>query len=200
MVKPMSARKHMDRSDGSARERLLAAADELFYAEGVRGVGVDRLIARAGVAKASLYATFGSKDALVTAYLAGRGERRRALVEARIASLEDPRKRILAVFDLLGELAEEPGFRGCAFANASAEGKPSKRVGDACKRARGWVHTLFVGLASESGAPDPERLGSELALLYHGTNLVSAHQRDAGAARTARGIAQRLLDGLPKRR
>src|ERR1700759_1924922 len=88
----------------SARERLLAAANELFYDEGIHTVGIDRVIARAGVAKASLYATFGSKDELVRAYLEARADARRRRITERLAPIAAPRDRILAVFDLLAEL------------------------------------------------------------------------------------------------
>src|SRR5690349_3475722 len=99
----------------SARDRLLAAADELFYAEGVHTVGIDRIIERAGVAKASLYSAFGSKEELVKAYLEGRHEIRRTRLLAGLQRFADPRERLLGVFDVLGELAGTPGFRGCAF-------------------------------------------------------------------------------------
>src|SRR5882757_10784358 len=91
--------------EGSARERLLAAATELFYAEGIHTVGIERVLERAGVAKASLYSTFGSKDELVRAYLLTRAERRQARINARIARHEGPREKILAIFDLITELA-----------------------------------------------------------------------------------------------
>src|SRR6476620_12221056 len=86
----------------SARDRLLAAADELFYEHGVHTVGIDRIIERAGVAKASLYSTFGSKDELVRAYLEARHEARRARLAAEIERHDDPRARLLALFDVLG--------------------------------------------------------------------------------------------------
>src|ERR1700743_1991478 len=105
----------------SPRERLLSAANELFYDEGVHTVGIDRIIERAGVAKASLYSTFGSKDELVKAYLEARlPARERRLVE-RLARHRTPRARILAVFDVMAEVYAEPQFRGCAFYRASAE-------------------------------------------------------------------------------
>src|SRR5882757_3586137 len=100
-------------SRASARDRLLSAANELFYGEGVHTVGIDRVIERAGVAKASLYSAFGSKDELVRAYLEARAADRRARVEARLARYDEPRARVLAIFDYLGERASEPGFRGC---------------------------------------------------------------------------------------
>src|SRR6478735_5844701 len=106
---------------GSARERLLAAADELFYDEGIHTVGIDRVIEQAGVAKATLYSTFGSKDGLIRAYLQGRLAARQARIHAAIDPLDDPREQILEVFRALGRYAASTGYRGCAFANASAE-------------------------------------------------------------------------------
>src|SRR5580692_6966840 len=100
------------KSERSARDRLLDAADELFYAEGVHTVGIDRVIEKAGVAKASLYGTFGSKEELVCAYLEKRKGEREARIAARLAPLTDPREKILAVFDALEERMAEPAFRG----------------------------------------------------------------------------------------
>src|SRR5580692_7647663 len=91
----------------SARDRLLEAANELFYDEGVHTVGIDRVIERAGVAKASLYSTFGSKEELVVAYLERRAEARERRILERIRRHEQPRARILAVFELLAELVAE---------------------------------------------------------------------------------------------
>ena len=120
----------------SARERLLAAANELFYDEGVHTVGIDRVIERAGVAKASLYNTYGSKDELVRVYL----EQRHAVVTARISKYLEryagPRERLLGVFEAQGELFAEPGFRGCAFVSASAE-SPGEAVSRAADGYRG---------------------------------------------------------------
>src|ERR1700749_3523964 len=106
---------------GGARPRLLAAANELFYAEGVQTVGIDRVVERAGVAKASLYNTFGSKENLVRAYLEARHEATLARLRRAIDDHTDPRQRLLAVFDVQAELFAEPDFRGCAFVTASAE-------------------------------------------------------------------------------
>src|SRR5690349_2759257 len=113
-----------ERPSGSARERLLAAADELFYEEGIHTVGIDRVIERAGVAKASLYSTFGSKDELIRAYLQARLDARKARILGAIEPLATPRERILGVFDALARTCAQPNFRGCAFVNASAESQP----------------------------------------------------------------------------
>src|SRR5690242_7724519 len=131
----------------SARERLLAAADELFYAEGVHTVGIDRVIERAGVAKASLYSSFGSKDELVRAYLTERHQARKRRISERVARYDNARDRILGLFDLLGELAAEPSFRGCAFVNASAEGPRDSPSREVCDSSRAWVRELFTELA-----------------------------------------------------
>src|SRR6266849_7554241 len=104
----------------SARDRLLAAADELFYAEGVHVVGVDRIVERAGVTKASLYNTFGSKDELVRAYLENHFRRRQARIAQILAAYTTPRKRILGVFAEVEDLLAGSAFRGCRFISAAA--------------------------------------------------------------------------------
>jgi AcrR family transcriptional regulator len=93
---------------GSARERLLRAANELFYAEGVQSVGIDRIIEQAGVAKASLYNTFGSKEELVKAYLENRHGGTTARLHAAIEQESEPRARLLAVFDAQAEFFSQP--------------------------------------------------------------------------------------------
>src|SRR4051812_40776656 len=155
----------------SARERLLAAADELFYAEGVHTVGIDRIIERAGVAKASLYSTFGSKEGLVQAYLEGRHELRRTRLLHGLEKYDDPRERVLGVFDVLGELAGTPGFRGCAFYNASAEGSPGGPVQLVSDSSRAWTRGLFNELARDAGAKDPAALAGQLVILYDGASV-----------------------------
>src|ERR1700712_4318401 len=106
----------------SARDRLLAAATELFYAEGVHVVGIDRVIERAGVAKASLYSAFGSKDELIRAYLERRNERTRDRLTSCLSErFATPRERLLGMFQIQGEQFADPKFRGCPNASATAE-------------------------------------------------------------------------------
>ena len=177
----------------SARERLLAAANELFYTEGVHTVGIDRVIEQAGVAKASLYNTFGSKDELVHAYLEGRHAAMVARITKAVARYDNPRDRLLGVFDAQGELFAEPGFRGCAFASASAE-SPSDLVAQAADAYRGFVRGLLTDLARDAGVPDPERLGRQLHLLYDGASQSARMDHDPSAATAARAAAETLLD------
>jgi AcrR family transcriptional regulator len=177
----------------SARDRLLAAANELFYSEGVHTVGIDRVIERAGVAKASLYNTFGSKDELVKAYL----ESRHATISGRITTYIErfgtPRERLLGVFEAQGELFAETGFRGCAFVSASAE-SPGEFVQHAADDYRLWVRTLLTDLAREAGAAEPELLGRQLHLIYDGASLSARMDHDPAVATAARAAAETLLD------
>src|SRR4051812_22167676 len=133
------------------RERLLAAADELFYREGINNVGIDRVLEHAGVAKASLYSTFGSKEELVRAYLQGRHETRRARIEKAIARHRSPREQMLAVFDAMAEAFAQPGFRGCAFLMANSELPGGERTRPVCDEYRSWIRELFQRLAKDAG-------------------------------------------------
>jgi AcrR family transcriptional regulator len=178
----------------SARERLLAAANELFYNEGVHTVGIDRVIEQAGVAKASLYNTFGSKDELVRAYL----QTRQASVARRIMRAVDrydtPRERLLAVFEGQGELFALPGYRGCAFARASAESHPGDLAEQAAEDYRRWVRALLTGLTTQAGVREPEILARQLHLLYDGSGQSARMDLDPAAAAAARAAAAILLD------
>jgi AcrR family transcriptional regulator len=178
----------------SARDRLLAAADELFYAEGVHTVGIDRVIERAGVAKASLYSCFGSKDELIRAYLEGRQERRRARILTGLERWDTPRDKLLGVFDLLAEQAAAPGFRGCAFYNASAESEPGSVAEEVANATRRWTRALFARLAGEAGARDPEALAAQLIILYDGGSAGARMDGGPAPATTCRTMAAVLLD------
>jgi len=177
----------------TARERLLAAANELFYREGVHTVGIDRVIEQAGVAKASLYNTFGSKDELVGAYLEGRHARTAAHITHSLEKYRTPREKLLGVFEAQGELFAEPGFRGCAFVSASSE-SPSEVVSRASDSYRTWVRDLLTGLARDAGVPDPEALGRKLHMIYDGASLSARADLDPSACVDARDAAEVLLD------
>lgn len=178
----------------SARARLLAAADELFYNEGIRTVGIDRIIEHAGVAKASLYDCFGSKEELIRAYLQGRHERRQAQILAVLARCKTPRERLLGVFDYLSERAAQPDFRGCAFVRASGEARADSSVPAVSGEARRWTQELFVTLAKEAGARQPKRLAQQFVLLYDGVLVAVQMDQDPDAPKLARAAAAMLLD------
>jgi AcrR family transcriptional regulator len=178
----------------SARERLLDAASELFYNEGIQSVGIDRIIEKAGVAKASLYNTFGSKEELVQAYLATRHAGTMERLTAAVEKHTDARDRLLAVFDTQAELAAQPNFRGCAFISASAEAPPGGRVEQAADDYRTEIRALFTRLAEQAGAPEPGTLARQLHLLYDGAGISAHMDRDPTAPLGARAAAATLLE------
>jgi AcrR family transcriptional regulator len=178
----------------SPRERLLAAADELFYSEGINSVGIDRVIAYADVAKASLYNIFGSKDGLVTAYLERRHEQRQAWIGRALARHETPRAKILAVFDALHIRLDLPDSRGCAFVNAGGEGAFFGPVAQTSAQYRRWIRDLFGQLAKDAGADDPDTLALQLQLLYDGAAVSRRMDGTAEGATAAKAAAAKLLD------
>ena len=189
MKKPAESKERL-----SARERLLNAAEDLFYSEGINSVGIDRVIEHAGVAKASLYDCFGSKEALVRAYLERRQQRRRQRLAARLAGLESPRERILAVFGLLREMAAEPNFCGCAFYRASVEIREDSSVRAVVDESRAWNLSVFRQLAEELGVADPALLGQQLLSLYDGAMVATSTDHNPAAAAAAHAAAAALID------
>jgi AcrR family transcriptional regulator len=179
------------------RDRILATACRLFYEEGIQAVGIQRIIDEAGIAKASLYAHFASKDDLVAAYLDAKG---RSAREATAAYLDNPRlgarAKILRLFDTMVCSAEAPSFRGCAFQNAGAEvADPAHPIRLAVGKQRAWLHEVFTTLSREiagSGAA-AERLAGSLMVLYDGAAAAAVLDRDPAAARHARWAAEKML-------
>jgi AcrR family transcriptional regulator len=177
-----------------ARQRLLDAAADLFYRQGVTAVGVDLVSKAAGVSKRTLYQQFGSKDQLVAESLDAQGE---AILGLYIPADDEgtpPRQRILAVFDGLGGWAASDAFRGCPFINIATEladpSHPARRVARDYKlRLRGY----FVGQAERAGAKNPQRLADQLIVVFDGAivQAVMGTGLDTDAARTA---VQALLD------
>jgi AcrR family transcriptional regulator len=178
----------------SPRERLLEAADELFYADGVKWGGIDRVLERADVARASLYGTFGSKDELIRAYLERRMEASQARLRAAAAGRDDPRERLLSVFDAQAATFAQPGYRGCAFNRASAEAQPDSAAYEVPRRYRRWFRGFLTGLAAAAGAPDPGQLARQIHLLYDGAMTARSLDADADVTASARAAAGALLD------
>ena len=178
----------------SARERLLAASDELFYRDGVHSTGIDAVIEKAGVAKGSLYYIFGGKDELVAAYLRGRHDTWRQRVEAAQAGAADPDEKILAVFDAIADYVSLPDFRGCPFDNASAEAPAGECQKQATKEYHDWLRQYFLELAAATGAADSQALADALVVLYNGAlSTASTAEPARTAALTARRIARLTL-------
>jgi AcrR family transcriptional regulator len=189
----MNATKPSPVPRATARERLLAAADELFYENSINTVGIDRIIEHADVAKASLYDCFGSKDELIRAYLEARSTARQARISEWISQYDTPQKKILGIFELLGKTSSQPGYKGCAFLRARADDNASDKVKGACDRLRAFMLGQFTSLAREAGAANPEQLGQQLLLLYDGASVAAHLDRNRDAASLARELAAQIL-------
>jgi AcrR family transcriptional regulator len=181
-----------------AARRVLNAASELFYTQGIHAVGVELIAKRAGVTKKTLYDRYGSKDALITAYLRERDERWRAWLTAeveRTAGGAGPAARILATFDALASWAIRESPRGCSFVNAAAElpdaAHPARKVIAAQKR---WLRDYLLELCRRSGAANPEALGDELALMHEGANVMIGLGVLTDPVATVRRLAEQALD------
>src|SRR5690348_8610518 len=174
----------------SARERLLAAAEELFYGEGINTVGIDRIIERAGVAKASLYDCFGSKEELIRSYLNARHEARRHRITEGLKRFNTPRTKLLGVFDIQSEVFRSHGFRGCPFVRASAEVKSDSAGKVVCDESREWLRALFADLAKQAGARDPALLADKLLLLYDGAAVSAQMDENKASLANARAVAE----------
>jgi AcrR family transcriptional regulator len=158
------------RGEPTARERLVETVCDLFYAEGVRAVGIDTVVERSGVSKSSLYRTFESKDELVAAFAEEWNRRYWAwwdgVIEAHAGA---PRAQIDALFKGLAAQISSPKFRGCPFINLATEIPDRKHPGAAIACAnKQEVRRRLRALSGELGARDPRRLGDRLALLMDG--------------------------------
>ncbi|MEU0842020.1 helix-turn-helix domain-containing protein [Streptomyces sp. NPDC005962] len=180
-----------------AARRVLDAASELFYGQGINAVGVDLIAQRAGVTKKTLYERFGSKEALVAAYLRERDERWRAWLTAEVdkAPRQAPPDRVLATFDALAAWMRRENPRGCGFVNAAAElpddGHPARRVVGDQKR---WLRGYLRGLSEDAGAEDPDALADELLLLHEGATVLYGLSVIPDPVGAARRMARRVLE------
>ena len=176
-------------------ERLLEAASELFYREGIGAVGVDTVSERAGVSKRTLYNRFGGKDALVAEYLRRRDERWRAHLRDATEGFDDATDRLLAVFGSYGEWLVGEDFRGCAFANAAAEipdpDHPARIVARGHKEG---VRGYLAAAARDAGYDEPEALAERLLILLEGATATAAMRRSAEPLDVARSVALELMD------
>lgn len=156
-----------DPGASAARRRLLDTATRLFYAEGIRAVGIDRIIAEAGVAKATFYNHFPSKDDLVLAYIEEQDRLGREATSAFPG--QPPRKMIAAILGRISDAAVAGDFRGCPFLNAAAEyTDPESPVRQAIDARRAWYHDILRKLLAADGDPTPSVTASLLVALSDG--------------------------------
>jgi len=185
-----------DAGDGVA-DRLLSTACDLFYREGIHAVGIQRLIEAAGIAKASLYAHYASKDDVVAAYLARRSGMQRAQVDEAFARAATPAARLAALWELVGNWTACDQFRGCPFQNAAgelaADAHPAKAViADHYE----WLRKVLDTLAHDAGADDPTRLGGALLALLNGASARALAERRREPIYDTLWAAEQLLSRL----
>jgi AcrR family transcriptional regulator len=186
----------MGSGGSSARERILDSAYELFSKHGVRAVGVDDVIVRADVAKATLYRHFPSKNALVLAFLERREELwTRGWIEAevhrRAATAQD---RLLAIFDLFDEWFRRDDFEGCPFVNVLLESaNRDGTVARACIAQLDRLRGVLRGFAADAGLRDVDDFAHAFHILLQGA-VVHAEEGDVDAALRARSMARDLIE------
>lgn len=180
--------------DAPAKIRILETADRLFYEDGIRSVGIDRLIGESGVTKATFYKHWGSKDRLILSYLEGRHEGSQAFMAELIATLEGPSVVIRSLTDAISAELVRPGFRGCPFINAAAEypdsTSPARQL---VSTHRDWYTDTLMGLLRQAGHPLPGDAADELMLARDGA-MVGGYAGDPISSTAAlRRIVERIL-------
>ena len=177
------------------RERILTVAYELFARRGVRGVGVNELISRSGVAEASFYRHFASKDELVLAFLERRDQQWTvdAIISEARRKGDDPEEQLLAIFDVFAEWFARDDFEACSFINILLEMGPEHPLGQASIDYLAKIRGHVQQLAEEAGLHDTENFSRSWHILMKGS-IVSAVEGDLAAAGRARQLAGWLID------
>lgn len=185
------------RDSSETRRRLIAAADGLFYGQGIRAVGVDAIAEAAGVTKRTLYYHFASKDELIAAYLEGRDLPTLGRYQGLIPEPGEPAARqVRRIFEQLGKNAKDPRWRGCSFLRAAAEfanlpGHPARVVAAGHKkRFEGWLKGILVA----DGFAEAAALARQLMILFDGAVAQILIHRDPSYAISAADAASTLLD------
>ena len=183
------------RSAPDARQRILDTAYELFSTRGIRDVGIDEVIERAGVAKATLYRHFKSKDDLALAFLEQREERwTHGFVESEARKRgSTAEERLLAIFDVFDEWFRGREFDACAFINVLLEMGPDHALGKASAQYLENIRDVVRQLASEAGLRDVDQFARTWHILMKGS-IVSASEGDLDAAKRAKALARLLID------
>ncbi len=175
-------------------QRLLTTASNLFAAQGIRAVGIDTILREAGVAKASLYSSYGSKDALVIAYLDELDQADRKRWNTKTSGLEDPVEKLLAFFDLAAAAARKRQFRGCLYANAATE-FPGDTL-DPVRAHRLWMREQLSALLLDAAVPNAAATAARIQLIYDGALTASKLDRSTAPITLARQMAAELVASL----
>ncbi|MFT4262162.1 MAG: TetR/AcrR family transcriptional regulator [Nocardioides sp.] len=177
------------------RDRLLQTATEVFYREGVHGVGVDRVLAEAGVTRATMYRHFAGKEDLVVAWLEAEDATIRGLFAQAASAGGTPAELLEAVIDGIAADATRLHTRGCPFINASAEyPDPESPVRQVVRRHRAWFRETLTSLAEAADRPQPAQVAAQLVLLRDA--MLVGHYLDGDGVEPAFRAAARAVCGL----
>jgi AcrR family transcriptional regulator len=180
-------------SEITAEEQLLDAAERLYYAKSVQGVGMAELRAESGVPLKRIYQLHPGKQDIVVAFLRRRDLRWRGRLEEHVAQVKDPRKKVSAVFDWLQDWFNEPDFRGCAWINAFGElGGTTPAVAEEVRRHKDAFRAFVTDLVLAAGGS--KSTARAIFLLAEGAIVTAAIDESAKPAKDARKTAQLLLD------
>jgi AcrR family transcriptional regulator len=186
-------------ADDQGRVQVLDAADTLFYAHGIRAVGMDRIRDASGVSLKRLYRYYRSKDELVAAYLRRRDRVARQALREHVAGYASPQDRLLAVFDWLYDWFGQVGFRGCAFTNAFSEvGAGNRGAARAVRNHQKAIRAYMRDLAQAVGVADPDSLADQLLVLIAGAINTALIRGTPEPARHARTAAASLVAAAPR--
>lgn len=180
----------------SARDRILAAANELFYKEGIRAIGIDTVIEKAGVAKMSLYRAFPSKDDLIAAFMEMRDGMYWKWWDGVVARHpDDPRAQLRALFQALGKRTSSPDYRGCPFVNTAVEfpdhRHPGRAVAEHNKRE---LRHRLLSLVAALGVARPDLLADQLLLLMEGAYSAGNTMGQDGPSAAVASAADAIIE------
>lgn len=207
---PIGQRAHGSRTQGSyaepttvsapAKVRILETANRLFYDEGIRIVGIDRLISESLVTKATFYKHYGSKDRLILEYVAARDFAAREQIAQIVRDASSPEKSILALTEAIADHVQTSGFRGCPFINAATEyADPRHRVREIVSEHRDWFAEIVADLFADLGHPLPGNAGDDFVLARDGAMTGGSVGDPIAASTGLRRTAQRIIREAKKK-
>ncbi|MGB3425473.1 MAG: TetR/AcrR family transcriptional regulator [Castellaniella sp.] len=178
-----------------ARSRILSCASDLFYRKGINHVGVNEIVEASGVARMTLYHHFKSKNDIISAVLDMRRARRLEGIQVSMQEADTPRGRILAIFDYLDRVIDDPGFRGCAFINAAVElADPAHPGFEISMRHKRRMIEEFERIAAQAGWRAPDLFALQCQLLWDGAVAAAQIGYDDAPVRAARAALETLID------
>ena len=175
------------------RERLMDAAGDLLYREGLHAATAERLADHAGLTKPTIYNLFGSKEALVIESLQRRGEQIRRHIEERAAAQSTPERQLMAVLQVHAEMLRSEGFHGCPLIVAAVQSPESTETRQLANAHKAWLRSLLAQFARKAGWRSPDTLAASLVLLLEGAAALASVQPPALVAKQARAAARAVI-------